>query len=104
MTTMKKGDRLPALSITCTSNDAAVDLTSATSVLIIGKLDGATDTLFEREATSADALGVATMDWEVGDTDTVGRLLLSVKVTIGGKSQHFPANNYLAIDIEDTLE
>lgn len=103
MLTMKKGDLLPALSITCTSNGSAVDLTTADSVTVIGKYEGASATLFERVVTG-DVNGVVTMPWGTGDTDTVGRILISVAVVTGGKTQHFPASSYLAVDVEDTLE
>lgn len=105
MMTMKKGDLLPDLVITVTGvGGAVVNLTTATTITVIGEMEGAAVPLFQRAATG-NASGVVTMAWQPGDTATAGRLNISVKVVWPGtKPQHFPASSFLSVDIEDTLE
>jgi hypothetical protein len=101
---MKKGDLKPDLQITCTSNNAGVDLTTATSVQFVCRREGGTSALFTRTATSATNLGVATMLWVSGDTDIVGRLLFEVLVTFSGaKPERYPPVSYLPVDIVGNL-
>lgn len=100
---IKVGDLEPDLTITCTSNGAAVDLTAASSVQVVGRAEGATVPLFTRTVTG-NASGVVTMAWQAGDTDTVGRILIEVLVTWpGSKPQRFPASSYLPVDVVDNL-
>lgn len=100
---IKKGDLLPSLSITCTSNGAVVDLTTATSVVVVARREGAGTVLFSRAATG-DANGVVTMPWVAGDTDTVGRINIEVLVTWpGSKPQRFPATSTLPVDVLPNL-
>lgn len=100
---IKRGDLKPNLAITCTHNGAVVDFTSATSVQVVCRREGATTALFTRNATG-DANGVATYVWQAGDTATVGRLLFEVIATWPGAApQRFPANSYLPVDIEENL-
>lgn len=87
-------DLLPALEVTCEEVDpvtkarSVVDLTTATSVKVIGVKDGAV--LFNRAATSSTALGVVTMAWQSGDTATSGTIAVEVEVTWpGNKPQTF---------------
>lgn len=101
---MKKGDLKPDLSITCTSNNVGVDLTTATSVQIVCRREGAASALFTRTATTANASGVATMLWQAGDTDTPGRLLFEVLATFSGsKPERYPPVSYLPVDIVANL-
>lgn len=100
---MKKGDLKPSLSITCTSDGAVVDLTTATSITVVARREGASTVLFSRAATG-DAQGVVTMAWEAGDTDTEGRINIEVLVTWPGSlPQRFPATSYLSVDIQPNL-
>jgi hypothetical protein len=101
---MKKGDLEPDLVISCRGADGTTpDLTTATSVQVVARLEGASTALFTRNATG-DADGNVTMAWQAGDTDTVGRMLIEVRVTWpGSKPEHYPATSYLPIDIMDTL-
>jgi hypothetical protein len=100
---IKKGDLKPDLVITCTSDGAVVDLTTATTVQVVCRREGAASVLFTRTATG-NASGVVTYTWQAGDTDTVGRLLFEVLVTwSGAKPQRFPANSYLPVDVESNL-
>lgn len=86
--TMYVGDLKPDLTVTCLDGDAPVDLTTATSVTVVGTIDGSF--LFSRSATGTDANGVVTMAWQSTDTDTPGRLAVEVIVTwSGGKPQTF---------------
>lgn len=100
---IKKGDLLPDLAITCTSDGTAVDLTSAVTVEVVCRRQGADTALFTRTATG-DANGVVTYEWQQGDTDTVGRLLFEVLVTWPGAApQRFPAVSYLPVDVVENL-
>lgn len=100
---LKKGDLKPDLTINCTSGGAVVDLTTASSITVVGRLEGASSPLFSRAATGT-ALGVVTMPWQSGDTATVGRLNIEVIVTWPGtKPQRFPATSYLPVDILPNL-
>lgn len=90
-----RNDLLPALEVTCanynpvTKVSTPVDLTTATSVKVIGVRDDGTS-VFSRAATSATALGVVTMNWQSGDTTTVGNIRVEVEVTWpGSKPQTF---------------
>lgn len=100
---MKKGDLTPNLSITCTSDGAAVNLTTASSITVVARREGASTPLFSRAATG-NSSGVVTMSWVAGDTDTVGRINIEVLVTWpGAKPQRFPATSYLSVDILPNL-
>lgn len=100
---IKRGDLKPELTIICTNEDGAVDFTSASSVQVVCRREGASAPLFTRAA-SGDANGTVTYEWQDGDTDTVGRLLVEVIVTWAGAApQRFPATSYLPVDIEENL-
>jgi hypothetical protein len=100
---IKKGDLKPDLVIACTSNGVAPDFTTATTVQVVCRREGAAAALFTRSATG-DANGNVTYTWQSGDTDTVGRLLFEVLATWPGtKPQRFPANSYLPVDVEQNL-
>ncbi len=100
---LKRGDLKPDLVITCTSDGAVPNFTTATTVQVVCRREGAAVALFTRTATG-DALGKVTYVWQAGDTDTVGRLLFEVVATwTGSKPQRFPANSYLPVDVEENL-
>lgn len=100
---IKKGDLLPNLAITCTSNGAPVDLTSALTIQVVCRREGAAAVLWTRSA-SGNAQGVVTYTWQAGDTATVGRLLVEVLVTWpGALPQRFPATSYLPVDVVENL-
>lgn len=85
---MFRGDLKPDLSITCYDGADPVNLSTASTVKVIGVRDGVA--LFNRAATSAGADGVVTMEWQAGDTSTVGQIAVEVEVTWpGGKPQTF---------------
>lgn len=99
---MKRGDTKPDLVINCTSDGAAVDFTTATTVQVVCRRDGTATPLFTRTATGA-ADGSVTYEWQAGDTDTVGRLLFEVIATWPLGTQRFPASSYLPVDVEENL-
>lgn len=94
---IKRGDLLPAWTVTLTDGGAAVNLTTASSITVKGyKPDGTT---FSR-AVTGDANGVITMAWLATDTENVGDLLTEVEVIWpGSKPQTFPADGYLVTRI-----
>lgn len=82
-----RNDLKPDLVVTLTDGGTPINLTTATSVRVIGVKSGAT--LFNRTTTGTSA-GVVTMPWEVGDTDEAGRIYVEVEVTWpGNKPQTF---------------
>src|SRR5690349_5999933 len=98
---IKQHDTLPALSITCTSQGSPVDLTAASSVRIIGSMEG--QQLFADSTTGTDQ-GVVTRAWDAEDTDTAGVLLVEVEVTWpGGGIETFPPDGYLTVLITPDL-
>lgn len=103
MTTLslKQHDTRPGLMITCTDSGQPVDLTQATSVKVIGSLEGLV--LFS-EATTGTAEGVVTRAWTVQDTGTAGTILVEVEATWpGGAVQTFPADDYLRVEVMPDL-
>lgn len=105
--TIKRGDLLPALTITLTDGVDAngdpvpVDLTPATTVRVIGFLDNSL--LFNRGVTG-NAQGVVTMPWQAGDTDVAGDIYLEVEVTWPGSlPQTFPPDGYEVVHVMQDL-
>lgn len=74
---MRRGDLKPDLIVDLTDNDEPMDLSAATAVSIIAVRNGTQ--LFKREATSY-STGMATLEWEVGDTASPGTLTVEVEV------------------------
>lgn len=107
MTTLKRGDTKPDLTITLRDGDTPINLTTATAVKVIAKRErvgGGTDPVFNRAATSANSSGVVTMLWQTADTATPGTLLIEVEVTWPGPyTQTFPADGYLRVTITRDL-
>ncbi len=101
---MKQHDTLPQISIACndgldpdTDLPIPVNLTTATSIKVIGSLEGLP--LFST-ATTGSSTGVVTRDWVTGDTGTAGTIMVEVEVTWpGGAVQTFPADDYLRVEI-----
>ncbi len=89
------GDLKPDLTLTITDDGVAVDLTVATSVTVIGYLDGVQK--FSRAATVT-AQGLATMAWVAGDTTTAGVIYLEVVIDWpGAKPQTIRPNEVVEI-------
>lgn len=104
---IKRGDLLPTWRVTLYDGEAVagneVDLSTATGVVIIGKMDD-TVIIDRRAATSANATGEVTMEWQAADTDTAGAILFEVEVTWpGGKPQTFPVDDYLVTTVYEDL-
>lgn len=91
---MYTGDLEPDLEVTLSSANAAVDVSTATSVRIIGRRG--LDIVFDRAPTTTEVVGdtsVVTMEWQDGDTDLKGRIQIEVEVTWPGiRPQTFRAN------------
>ncbi len=101
-----RGDLLPPLTANLTNTSTAgvttpVDLTTATSIRVIGRRAGATTNLFDRTVTGTSG-GVVTMQWQTADTAVAGRIKVEVEVTWpGSKPQTFPVRD--AVDVYDDL-
>lgn len=82
---MYTGDLEPDLEVTLSSRDGAVDISTASSVRVIGRR-GST-IIFDRAPSDTDVVGdtsVVTMEWQAGDTATKGRIQVEVEVTWPG--------------------
>ena len=102
MITMKRGDTIPQLSITCSDNGAIVDLSTATTIKIIASMNNVP--VFARTTTGSSE-GIVTMDWQPADTAVPGMLELEVEVTWPQPFavQTFPADGVLRVNIEPDL-
>lgn len=96
--TIKRGDRLPALTLTVTGDGTPVDLTTATAVRLIVRATSDRSNgpaYLDTTLAARPADGVLTYAWADGDTDTVGQYRVEVEVTWpGGLKQTFPGAGY----------
>ena len=84
---MYRGDLKPDLTITCTDDEAPVNLTTATAIRVIGVRNGTV--VFDRAGTGT-AEGVVTMAWQAEDTATAGHIQVEAEVMWpGNKPQTF---------------
>jgi hypothetical protein len=108
--TMKQGDTLPNLVATLTSgpsavSQTAVDLTTATGVVLILRPEGAVTAGTRLTAAITNAAGgQVTYDWQAGDTDDVGTFDCEWEVAFGAEKQTFPSDSYFQIIIVDDLD
>ena len=104
--TMKQNDLAPSLRAQLLDGETAVDLTTASSArIIVTTIDKATELLDRAATIEAGTNGWVTMDWQTGDTATVGRYLLEIEVTWPGtKPQTFPVHQYAWLVVEDDLD
>ncbi len=94
---IKQNDTRPAMSITCTDRGQPVDLTVASSVRVLGAIDG---TLIVDHETTGDAVGNVLHEWTTTETGTAGRMKVEVEVMWpDGARQTFPGDGYLEVDI-----
>lgn len=95
---IKRGDRRPGATIECKLDGVLVDLSVASSVKLLGKING--NLIINRSVTQASVGKVVIEPWGVGDTDVVGRLQLEVEATWSdGTKTTFPPDKYLEVDI-----
>lgn len=95
---IKRGDRRPGVTITCKNGSSPAPLNQATSLKLLGKLNGSL--LINRTATGG-ADGKVVIDaWEDADTATAGTLLLEVEATWeDGTKTTYPPDKYLEVQI-----
>lgn len=74
---MFKDDLMPPLTVDVTKDCLPLDLTTATSVTVVGYQNGLQ--IFSRLATSV-AINRVTMNWQAADTDTIGPITIHLKV------------------------
>ncbi len=100
---IKKGNLLPALAITL-SSDTTFDLADASSVAFIYRARGAT----ERNSITAavtDAPGkVIRVDWDAGAVDTVGIFEFHVEATFTSGVMSFPSTGFSLFQVTPTIE
>lgn len=104
---IKRGDLLPQWKATLYDGEPKpgneVNLSTASAVVIIGVLDGVR-IIDRRAATSFNANGLVTMDWQPADTDSAGVIAFEVEVMWpGGKPQTFPVDDYLFTTVYEDL-
>ena len=91
------------------SNDTAQDLTGATVLFLMYKVDddtGLNTQVISSAATieSPETDGYITYEWQTGDTDEVGNFLALFEVTYAsGVIESYPRHGYIEIRIEDDL-
>ena len=88
------------------STEAAVNLTTAGSVVFNMRESGGTAVKINRVAGSITdaANGEVTYDWTSGDTDTVGTYEMECEVVWNdGKAETFPNNDYWEVSIVDDI-
>lgn len=100
---MKQHDTAKPLTITCTDGGQAVDLTTATSVKVIGARNDSASTLFSRTVTGTDE-GVVVMAWQPADTALPGLIKVEVEVHWPDSTvQTFPGSGHLSVLVERDL-
>lgn len=102
---IKSGDTLDSLDATLQGADgAAIDLTGATVVFSMQRVDGAL-VITEAAATVVDAVGgTVTYGWQTGDTDVAGGYWGEFEVTFAsGGIATFPNDRHLSINILEAL-
>ena len=109
MMRIKTGDLEPALTITLSAEDDTIDVTAATSIRVIGRLDGDLEPIIDREVDAYAVDGdtsVLTVRWQIGETVRPGYLVVDIVVTWpGGRPQRFdgdmvhivPAVDYIPV-------
>lgn len=101
---MFTGDLKPDLMVTLSNPDAVVDISTASSVRIIGRRGD--HVVFDRppdDSDITDDTSVVTMYWVDGDTDQIGRIQIEVEVTWPGlKPQTFRADG--GVDIRSDFD
>ena len=95
---VKRGDTLPALTLTVTDDGTPVDLTEATGIRLLVRASadrGSGDPYLEATLADRPANGVLTYAWQAGDTATAGTYRVEVEVTWpDGAVQTFPGAGY----------
>jgi hypothetical protein len=106
--TIKKGDTLPVLEATLTTgptsgSQTAVNLTSASVVLVLKPASGGSATRKTAAVVSAPA-GTVEYEWVGGDTATAVVWNAEWEVTFsGGAIQTFPNDGYFQITVAEDL-
>lgn len=94
---LKRGDRLPDMTVTLTDNGSAVDLTTATTIHVRGYRHGVRVVDIEE---TGNAQGQVVVQWPAGSTDEVGLILFEfVVVWPDTKEQTFPQEGFERVRI-----
>lgn len=91
---VRQNDLLPPLTIDVTDQGEPVDMTTATSVNVLGYQGGVE--LFNRSATTV-GIGQVMMNWETGDTDTIGPMKVFVRINWTGRELTVEPDNKVMI-------
>lgn len=98
---IKRGDTLPAVSVACLIDGAPVDLSAATAVKIVGRLD---DELVIERVVPGPSDGVVVINWLESETAQIGRLRIEIEVTWpDAKIQTWPGSGAVNVRIRPDL-
>jgi hypothetical protein len=102
---MKQNDLRPPLRAQLLDGETPIDLSAASSArIIVTSLDKTTELLDRAVTIDVGNTGWVEMEWQAGDTTTVGRYLVEYEVTWpGAKPQTFPVDGYAWLVIGDDL-
>lgn len=105
--TFKQGDRLPALNVTLTDFNGAVDLTTSTSIRFQMEKKGIRERVIDSTnvtiVNSPGVDGVVTYQWQLADTDDWGLFRGLFIVTFDNGESSFPSDGYIEISIQRDL-
>lgn len=104
--TIRKNDRLPALTATLTASGSAYNLTGDTVRLNMTLLGGTTRKIDNASVTVVSATaGTVSYAWGASDTNTTGLYFAEFEVTSsGGLERTFPNPDFLLIHITPALD
>lgn len=108
---IKQNDRRPLFVVALKDNlgeqdEAAVDLTTATSAVFNMRADGGGAVKVNRGsmAITTPASGVCTYSWGTADTNTVGTFEAEAEITWSdGKVETFPNSDYWEVQVVDDI-
>lgn len=96
---LRPGSRKPAFSMTCSDAEGDLDLTTATSVVLVAE-QGGVEVFSDSDPSGDRAAGEIAHDWAAGETDDEGRIFLHAVVKFGDEVPIiFPPYGEHAVDI-----
>lgn len=99
---IKRGDRAPYLQVQVLNpDDTARDLSTASAIQLNMGKEGALVPKINMQPMTSIFLGQGIVEyrWAAADTDTVGEFRAEIVVTEGGKSESFPHDGYIIVEV-----
>lgn len=101
---IKQGDTRPKYVAVLTSNGTPIDLTNATSIKFLMRVEGQAPKINAAAAFTDRPNGQVTYTWTGSDTDTVATYQGEFEITWSdGGVETVPNDGYLRIEIEDDI-